>query len=82
MKVDVNGLRFKDWREIEQLSAKKMGWYASELQNGMSNMSADDFEILVWVAAKRADPTFTREQAGELGPQDLAQPDPTQSGGD
>lgn len=81
MKVDVNRLRFKDWKEIEQLTGKKMGWFAAELQNGMGNMGAEDFEILVWVAAKRTDPSFTRDQASELGPADLAvQPDPTQSG--
>lgn len=77
MKVDLNGLRFKDWKEVEQLTGKKMGWFAAQLSSGMGDLSADDFEILVWVAAKRTDPSFTREQAAELGPQDLAQPDPT-----
>lgn len=83
MKVDLNGLRFKDWKEIESLSGRKMGWYASQLQSGMDDLSADDFEILVWVAGKRANPAFTREEASELGPQDLESgANPTPSGSD
>lgn len=71
VKVDVNRLRFKDWKEVEQLTGKVMGWFVAEMQNGMANIKADDLEVLVWVAGKRDNPAFTREEAAELGPADL-----------
>lgn len=70
-KIDLNRLRFKDWREIEALTGRKMGWFVGQLSAGMEELAADDLEVLVWVAGKRDNPDFTREEAGELGPADL-----------
>ena len=79
MEVDIARLRFRDWKEIEGLTGKKMGWFVAEFQNGMANLGADDLESLVWVAGKRDNPAFTREEASELGPNDIAGADPTQN---
>lgn len=81
MNIDPTRLRFKDWKEIEQLTGKSMGWFVAEFQNGMGNLSATDFEIVAWVTAKRDNPAFTREEAAELSPTDLtASDDPKASG--
>lgn len=83
-KIDLNRLRFKDWREIESLTGRKMGWFVSALSAGMGELAADDLEVLVWVAGKRDNPAFTREEAGELGPADLKHDgdvDPTSAAG-
>lgn len=80
MKIDPTRIRFKDWKEIEGLTGKKMGWFIGEFQNGMGNLGADDFEVVAWVAAKRDNPSFTREQASELTPTDLASEDPKDEG--
>jgi hypothetical protein len=69
--IDPTRLRFKDWKEIEGLTGKTMGWFVAEFQNGMGNLSADDFEVVAWVTAKRDNPAFTREDASELSPSDL-----------
>lgn len=79
-KIDLQRLRFKDWREVEQVTGKKMGWFVGQLSSGMPDLEAGDLEVLVWVAGKRDNPSFTREEAGELGPQDLqVDVDPTEN---
>lgn len=81
-KIDLNRLRFKDWREIESVTGKKMGWFVGQLSSGMDDIAADDLEVLVWVAGKRDNPAFTRDEAGELGPADLLYDvDPTSAAG-
>ena len=81
MRIDPTRLRFKDWKEIEGLTGKTMGWFSAEFQNGAGNLSADDFEVVAWITAKRDTPGFTREQASELSPSDLVGDDPKVEGG-